>query len=951
MSISEATANNQKRSEIISLVFISIIQFLFSMFLFRTGFLTDSRNFLGAGTLTLWLSVISGCSVVFLIRGKNTLGVWIFLIGLSIFAPLITYFIGGIGWVSLIAIPLLVAWVANFVLKDFHLRWALTIGIVAGILSFAMDMIIPFFRPTIPHSNILLPLVILIFLILGGILLSRRFQTFTLRTKLLILFLGISLIPIGVLTYLNYNSTRETLTNAANTALHSTGAQTANQIDTFFQNTKNIIQAEAQLAVLREFLTKLANDLSPSSANAAVALSIFQSKDPNHILSYTLLNRSGDVALRYPSDQSVYPPYLGVNTAVENSMRTTLLDAHQYASPVLFLNDDLPIIIFATAVYDTEDDINPVGLLLIEYNASILQELMVAQNELAGEDSFGVLFDNYQIHLAHGTDPSTLFKTASNLSSDQYDALIEAGRLPDLPYDQLSTNLPELSEKLKNSREEPFFSAKDVATGDRINQVATTNINSLPWQIGFFQPQDVYISIVNQQTRNALLFLSTIAVIVTALSFGATRLISTPIVNLANLVEHVAGGNFTLQIPELTQDEIGRLAKAFNALTTQIRHLLGGLELEVSERTKELERQAIQLQTAAEVARDASNLQNLNELLEKTVNLISDRFGFFHAAIFLIDDRDEFAVLRSANSEGGKEMLRRDHKLKIGETGIVGYVTNIGEPRIALDVGVDSEHFAHPFLPETRSEMALPLIVAGKIIGALDVQSIEEDAFDKDDITVLQVLADQLAVAIENTRLLTEVRHTIHELQAAYGEYTKESWQKWSHYENRIFGYRFRGSGIEPITDHVPEPMTEFKHADPSTSSRQPISDQADVYAQQHLEIPIQLRDQSFGSIRLGVRGDQIPADLTEIVDTLANRLATALENARLYEGTQRRIAQEQVTSSITSRMRESLDIDMVLKTAVQEIGKNLDLNDVAIQIDLGNTNPRMKGNPDVEKN
>jgi methyl-accepting chemotaxis protein len=324
-------------------------------------------------------------------------------------------------------------------------------------------------------------------------------------------------------------------------------------------------------------------------------------------------------------------------------------------------------------------------LLLLEYDAAILQELIENQNGLAGVDSFGVLFDNNQIYLAHGSDPTMLYKIATSLELPQIEALITAGRLPNLPPEQLTANLPDLSTKLKEADEEPFFSTTNVAADKRTTQAAVTKTTAQPWQVGFFQPEDIYLSIVNQQTRLALLFLATIAVIVAALSFGATRLISTPIIQLTDLVEHVAAGDLTLQVPVLTQDEIGRLAVAFNALTAQIRNLLGGLELQVAERTKSLERQAIQLQTAAEVARDASNIQDIDELLERTVNLIHDRFGFYHAGIFLLDERAEYAVLRSANSEGGKEMLRRGHRLKVGQTGIVGFVTGTGEPRIALD--------------------------------------------------------------------------------------------------------------------------------------------------------------------------------------------------------------------------------------------------------------------------
>ncbi|MFN2271596.1 MAG: methyl-accepting chemotaxis protein [Anaerolineae bacterium] len=187
-------------------------------------------------------------------------------------------------------------------------------------------------------------------------------------------------------------------------------------------------------------------------------------------------------------------------------------------------------------------------------------------------------------------------------------------------------------------------------------------------------------------------------------------------------------------------------------------------------RTRELERRTVQLQAAAEVSRTAISVRDRDTLLAQVTHLISAQFGFYHTGIFLLDEAEEYAVLRAANSEGGQRMLEKGHRLKVGEQGVVGYVTGTGEPRIVLDVGTDAVHFNNPLLPETRSEMTLPLKLGTQIIGALDVQSKQEGAFDEGDATVLQTMADQLAIAIENARLLQETQQTVHELSTAAAE-------------------------------------------------------------------------------------------------------------------------------------------------------------------------------------
>ncbi|MBE9507558.1 MAG: GAF domain-containing protein, partial [Chloroflexi bacterium] len=187
------------------------------------------------------------------------------------------------------------------------------------------------------------------------------------------------------------------------------------------------------------------------------------------------------------------------------------------------------------------------------------------------------------------------------------------------------------------------------------------------------------------------------------------------------------------------------------------------LEQQVAQRTRDLERRTLHLQVAAEVARDATTARDLDDLLNRAVNLIRERFEFYHAGIFLVDERDEYAVLRAATGEAGRHMLEQGHRLKVGEQGIVGDVTGSGQPHIALDVGADAVHFDNPLLPETRLEMALPLKVGERVIGALDVQSIREAAFDEESVAALQIMADQLAVAIEKTRLFEQTQAALEE--------------------------------------------------------------------------------------------------------------------------------------------------------------------------------------------
>ena len=186
-------------------------------------------------------------------------------------------------------------------------------------------------------------------------------------------------------------------------------------------------------------------------------------------------------------------------------------------------------------------------------------------------------------------------------------------------------------------------------------------------------------------------------------------------------------------------------------------------------RASDLERRVVQLQVASAVARDAAMLIEQDEMMHRVVDLVCDRFGFYYAAIYLVDERREFAVLRAATGGAAQELIQRGHKLKIGEAGIIGYVTGTGQSRIAGNVESDTDFLRNPLLPETRSEMTLPLKIGNQVIGALDVQSKKPSSFAKDDLTVLQTMADQLAIAIENAHLFDATGRQLNELTILHG--------------------------------------------------------------------------------------------------------------------------------------------------------------------------------------
>ncbi|MBM3151023.1 MAG: GAF domain-containing protein [Chloroflexi bacterium] len=418
--------------------------------------------------------------------------------------------------------------------------------------------------------------------------------------------------------------------------------------------------------------------------------------------------------------------------------------------------------------------------------------------------------------------------------------------------------------------------------------------------------------------------LSLISIIALAFSVGYTAFlawsISHPLTDLISKMQKAQQGQLE-EVDVIGTDDIGILEVYYNQMVKQLSTFQSGLERLVQERTAALEKRSTQLKIASLVAREAATLQSLDSLLTETVQLVSDRFGFYHTGIFLLDENNEFAVLRAASSEGGRKMLERGHRLEIGKQGIVGTAAYENRPHIAKDVGTDAVFFNNPDLPLTHSEAALPLTVRGRVIGILDIQSVDLDAFRADDIDLLQTLADQIALAIQNARLLEESRQAIHQLQLTTGERTREVWNEWLK-ENRR-RYQYTPLGI------VPQEIAS------TIISREPPGDN------RRLDIPITLRGQEIGRIAISRQAGNAWGDSdTGLAQAIAAQVGLALENARLLDETRRRAAHEEIINDITTKLGRYLDPEALLQTAVRELHQLPDVSEVTVFLSPPETNP-----------
>jgi GAF domain-containing protein len=361
----------------------------------------------------------------------------------------------------------------------------------------------------------------------------------------------------------------------------------------------------------------------------------------------------------------------------------------------------------------------------------------------------------------------------------------------------------------------------------------------------------------------------------------------------------------------------------------ELQTLSDGLERTVQQRTFALEKRAAQLQAITELSENIAQMQDLNEVLPAATRLISEYFGFYHVGIFLIDGAREYANLQATNSEGGRRMLQRNHRLKVG-SGIVGYTAETGIPRIALDVGEDAVFFDNPDLPDTRSEAALPMKSRGEIVGILDVQSKLAGAFTDEDLQVLTTLASQVAISLENARLLTEARAALAQVQQVYDEFTRAEWSR-TIAKVEQSGFRYNAGRIEMLEGTIAssEVIDAVRTGEVVTGSIDPSQENHNVIA-----VPVKVRGETIGVISIEANDPSkawLESDIT-MVAAVAERAAFAMENARLFQDARRRAAKEQAISEATVRISSAVNMENILHTTAEELERVLGGSEVLIR-------------------
>jgi GAF domain-containing protein/HAMP domain-containing protein len=774
-----------------------------------------------------------------------------------------------------------------------QVNWTIIITVGIIVVALLVDQLALADRLPVPAEFLTTSIIVAALLsLIYAYFVVRDFPNYTLRTKLIISFVIVGIISVASVAFLNYRFTENALINSANRALLGAASQTADTVDTFITTNLKAVEIEAQLPPLVQFLSLPPDQQQHNSPEAVAAINTLQTlsrKDPGHISSYALLDRQGRNIL------DILSPDIGTDESDQDYFQIPLQSQQPYVSPVLFSEtSDNPFIYFSSPVRNLAGEM--IGILRFRYSMLALQQLIAQKDDLTGLNASALLLDESHLRLADSQSADFLYTLIGPLNQAAIVELRAAKRLPNKPVEALSTNLVDFAKGLENIATQPIFAAEvHPDEGGHLDQIAVAALKTRPWFVAFVQDPEIAQAPLQSQARASLLWAVAIASIVAVGAFALGQFLAGPIIRLTAVAQEVAAGDLQVQAPIEAQDEIGQLAIAFNQMTAQLRNLFGSLEEQVQKRTAELA-------LSIEVGQRAAAIRNLDELLPTIVELIQERFNLYHTQIYFVDDPGQNLILRAGTGSLGQELLARRHSLPVGHGSIVGQVAAQAQPIVVPNTEASDLHKPSPFLPETRAELAIPLMIEGQVMGVLDLQSDRINTFTKDNLTIFEAMATQLAISIDSARQWTASQEAQRKAEEAIRQLTRQRWAETLSSRRNPAGYVYDLSNVKPLSETN----------GPGT-------------LQSNLSVPVIVQNEPIGQLSVNVPAEkQLSVDEKALLAAVAQQLAQKAENLRLFEVTQQRATREQFARQITDKIRASRNIEAALKTAAAELSKVL---------------------------
>lgn len=626
-----------------------------------------------------------------------------------------------------------------------------------------IDLISPETQLSMPFANAVT--------IIGGVFsvititffILREFQNVQLSSKLLLTFLAITIIPFFALGFLLIRLTSQNLKDAAGNNLKTLSTSQAVQIGGLLASEEESLRLLSINPIIHEQLGEInasAHDLE-SLKQQGTRWSSLPDNDP-------LVQRIADNPITHQLHHYIetIPNNLEVLVTDLNGIvvADTRRPQHYYVADQEWWQGALDggdeDVYMSQPIKERPDEAYSIWV-----SVPIFRE--------DSEEVLGVLRANYSMDSMIG-----ILEQKSVGTGVGADLLLTEGQVYRAEGDIVTFD-PETYANLEATADDPYgefhydegimlVSQSPITTEDEDLAPAVEHLN---WRLIHDVLAEEALASITTVTEIGVLSGLGVLLLVTLIALWLSRRISSPILRLTDAAQKISDGDLTAQATVSSTDEIGTLGTTFNTMTSRLRNTLEEVQQQavaLQASTTVLSRQALQLQAASEVSRTVSSELNSEGLVEKVVELVRSRFDLYYVGLFLVDSQHRFAILSAGTGDAGREMLANGYQLEINEESMIGWSINHKEALVSQNTGLDTTHFhRNPLLPNTRSELALPLISQGQVIGAMTLQSEQESAFTPEDVSILQTMADQLANGVEKARLYGQIQQRAIELDRA----------------------------------------------------------------------------------------------------------------------------------------------------------------------------------------
>ncbi|MCP4417558.1 MAG: GAF domain-containing protein [Chloroflexi bacterium] len=819
-------------------------------------------------------------------QDKVTRGIWWIIGGVLTSLLLTAVILADFGIVLGLIEVLLGSIIAVYTLPSKHIGRAVGISLAVAVATMALDIVDPAFR--LPTSdtlrNVLSTLAVIVLLINVGLIL-RQFRSFPLRGKLIAILVGITAVTALLIgSYFIVPMVADVEDQVAADQIHDLEVKVAS-IEAFLANLQSDALFISQSSPLVAYLEAVeSGDISEIAATLIALEEEFRIFAQNHSVydQMRYLDASGQEIVRINVD-SDGNYYVVTQDGLQNKgdryyfQNSRDLESGQiYISPL-----DLNV---------EQGEIETPHKPMIRYGTPIYRS-----GELSGVIVTNVLAEKFLEPLGLGNAPSFLVDQEGYYlyhpdENKRWGRDLETGI-------QVSADYPDLVSQLFSAGTSTLNSADQFLA---FTPVTIPGEETSRWYMVNFQAAaEVLAPVEAKQDLGVLL----VGVTILFAAFVATiisRVFSEPLVSLTRAAEGLAAGNLDIRVSVDRQDEVGVLATAFNSMGVRVQGFVGSLETTVAARTRDLE-------LAVEVGRMVSQVREESVLLTDAVEIIRSRFDLYYTQIYLVDDSGHYLVLKNGTGEAGKRLVARGHRLAIGSGSINGMVAAQKKVVLVSDTAVSPIFFPNPLLPDTRSEMAVPLLLGDQVVGVLDLQSDKPNGLKADALPAFEALAGQLAVAVQNASLFTEAVKARAEMEAQARLLSRTGWEDHLNAveQREYMGYRYESGKVVSL----PEPL-ETGEANGRL-----------------LNTPISINGEAVGIIQLEALSEEIiPADDAHMVATVAQQVAQQIENLRLLQDSQRyRLESEAATQRLT---REGWD-DYMTRSELVHSGYRFDQKEI----------------------